>query len=66
VNFVKTIRDAGGVCDHCIVIFFYGIYPQGKKILGDLDPKMLAEVEKFMHDPAGWSKAHGGASEAAE
>jgi orotate phosphoribosyltransferase len=89
VNFVKAIRDAGGVCDHCIVIFFYSIYPQGKKILGDLgvtlhslttwwdvlavaktsnkfDPKMLAEVEKFMHDPAGWSKAHGGASEAAE
>ena len=89
VNFVKAIRDAGGVCDHCIVIFFYGIYPQGKKILGDLgvtlhslttwwdvlavakasnkfEPKMLAEVEKFMHDPAGWSKAHGGASEAAE
>ena len=89
VNFVQAIRDAGGVCDHCIVIFFYGIYPQGKKILGDLgvtlhslttwwdvlavakasnkfDPKMLAEVEKFMHDPAGWSKAHGGASEAAE
>ena len=89
VNFVNAIRDAGGVCDHCIVIFFYGIYPQGKKILRDLgvtlhslttwwdvlavakasnkfDPKMLAEVEKFMHDPAGWSKAHGGASEAAE
>ena len=89
VNFVKAIREAGGVCDHCIVIFFYSIYPQGKKILGDLgvtlhslttwwdvlavakasnkfDPKMLAEVEKFMHDPAGWSKAHGGASEAAE
>jgi len=89
VNFVKAIRDAGGICDHCIVIFFYGIYPQGNKILADLgvtlhslttwwdvlavaktsnkfDPKMLAEVEKFMHDPAGWSKAHGGASEAAE
>jgi orotate phosphoribosyltransferase len=89
VNFVKAIREAGGVCDHCIVIFFYDIYPQGKKILGDLgvalhqlttwwdvlavaksggkfDPAMLAEVEKFMHDPAGWSKAHGGAAEAAE
>lgn len=24
------------------------------------EPKMLAEVETFMHDPAGWSKAHGG------
>ena len=26
---------------------------------------MLAEVEKFIGDPAGWSKAHGGAAEAA-
>ena len=89
VNFVKAIRDAGGKCDHCIVLFFYDIYPEGKKILADLgvtlhalttwwdvlavakasgkfDAKMLAEVEKFMNDPAGWSKAHGGASEAAE
>ena len=89
VNFVKAIREAGGKCDHCIVIFFYDIYPQGKRILGDLgvtlhqlttwwdvlavakasnkfDKGMLAEVESFMKDPAGWSKAHGGASEAAE
>lgn len=89
VNFVKAIRDAGAKCDHCIVIFFYDIYPQGKRILGDLgvtlhqlttwwdvlavakssgkfDKGMLAEVESFMNDPAGWSKAHGGASEAAE
>jgi orotate phosphoribosyltransferase len=36
------------------------------KTSNKFDPKMLAEVEKFMHDPAGWSKAHGGASEAAE
>ena len=89
VNFVKAIRDAGGICDHCFVIFFYGIYPEGKKILGDLgvnlhalttwwdvlavakasgkfDAKMLGEVEKFMNDPAGWSKAHGGVATAAE
>jgi orotate phosphoribosyltransferase len=89
VNFVKAIRDAGGVCEHCFVIFFYDIYPEGKKILADLgvtlhalttwwdvlavakasgkfDSKMLGEVEKFMHDPAGWSKAHGGVATAAE
>jgi len=89
VNFIKALREAGGVCEHCLVLFFYDIYPQGKKILGDLgvtlhslttwwdvlkvaktsgkfDPRMLAEVEKFMNDPAGWSKAHGGAAEAAE
>lgn len=27
--------------------------------------KMLTEVEKFMHDPAGWSQAHGGVAAAA-
>ena len=36
VNFVKAIRDAGGVCEHCFVIFFYDIYPEGKKIMSDL------------------------------
>jgi hypothetical protein len=89
VNFINALREAGGTCDHCFVIFFYDIYPQGKKILGDLgvtmhalttwrdvlavakasgkfEAKMLAEVEKFIDDPAGWSKAHGGAAEAAE
>jgi orotate phosphoribosyltransferase len=89
VNFVNAIREAGGKCDHCFVIFFYDIYPEGKRILADLgvtlhalttwwdvlavakasgkfEPKMLAEVEKFMHDPAGWSKAHGGVATAAE
>jgi len=89
VNFVKAIRDADGQCAHCFVIFFYDIYPEGKKILsnlgvtlhalttwwdvlavakksGEFDPKMLGEVEKFMHDPAGWSKAHGGVATAAE
>jgi orotate phosphoribosyltransferase len=89
VNFVKALRDGDGKCDHCFVIFFYDIYPEGAKILSDLgvtlhylttwwdvlavakasgkfDPKMLAEVEKFMNDPADWSKAHGGVASAAE
>ena len=35
------------------------------KASGKFDPKMLAEVEKFIDDPAGWSKAHGGVAEAA-
>ena len=30
------------------------------KAADNFDPKMVAEAEKFMHDPAGWSKAHGG------
>jgi orotate phosphoribosyltransferase len=32
---------------------------------GQFHPAKLAEVEKFMRDPAGWSKAHGGAATAA-
>ena len=89
VNFVKALRAADGQCAHCFVLFFYDIYPEGKKILADLgvtlhalttwrdvlsvakqsgrfEPKMLSEVEKFIDDPAGWSKAHGGAAGAAE
>jgi orotate phosphoribosyltransferase len=36
------------------------------KKMDKFEPKMLAEVEKFINDPAGWSKAHGGVAEAAE
>jgi orotate phosphoribosyltransferase len=25
--FVKALRDAGGVCEHCFVVFFYGAFP---------------------------------------
>lgn len=32
------------------------------KAANTFDGKMLAEVEKFIHDPRGWSKAHGGTS----
>ncbi len=89
VNFCNALRQAGAVCEHVLVFFFYDIYPESRKILGDLgvrlhtlatwwdilavakeshrfDDKMLAEVETFMHDPAGWSKAHGGVAAAAE
>jgi orotate phosphoribosyltransferase len=89
INFVKAIREAGGVCEHCTVLFFYDIYAEGRKILADIgvslhylttwwdvlgvakassrfDTKTLVEVEKFMHDPAGWSKTHGGVAEVAD
>ena len=36
------------------------------KKMDRFEPKMLAEVEKFIDDPAGWSKAHGGATGAAD
>ncbi len=89
VNFCKALRAAGCTVEHCLVLFFYDIFPEGRKILGDLgisphalttwwdvlavakesgkfDPKMLAEVESFMRDPARWSKAHGGVAQVAE
>jgi orotate phosphoribosyltransferase len=89
INFVNAIRDAGGICDHCTVLFFYDIFSEGRKILADIgvtlhylttwrdvlnvakasgkfEGKMLADVEKFINDPAGWSKAHGGVAEAVD
>jgi orotate phosphoribosyltransferase len=35
------------------------------KTSGKFDAKRLAEVESFMRDPRGWSKAHGGTAGAA-
>jgi orotate phosphoribosyltransferase len=35
------------------------------KTCGQFDPVKLGEIEKFLHDPAGWSKAHGGVSQTA-
>jgi orotate phosphoribosyltransferase len=36
------------------------------KASGKFSAKMLEQVEAFMRDPNAWSKAHGGAAEAAE
>jgi len=36
------------------------------KASGKFDKGKLAEVEAFMRDPTGWSKAHGGSIQAAE
>ena len=89
VNFCTALREAGATIEHCFVIFFYDIFPEGRKILSDLgvtlhalatwwdvldaakksgrfDKGRLQEAEAFMKDPVGWSKAHGGAAQAAE
>ena len=36
VNFCKALREAGATVEHVFVFFFYDIFPEGKKILGDL------------------------------
>jgi len=89
VNFCNALRAADATIEHCFVVFFYDIFPEGRKILGDLgvtlhalatwwdvleaakksgryDKGRLQDVETFMKDPVSWSKAHGGAAQAAE
>jgi orotate phosphoribosyltransferase len=36
INFCKALRDAGAVVEHVFVIFFYDIFPEGKKVFSDL------------------------------
>jgi orotate phosphoribosyltransferase len=35
LNFVNAIRTAGAQCDHTFVVFHYGIFPEGIKLLND-------------------------------
>jgi len=35
ISFVDAIRETGATCAHTAVIFYYGIFPQTEKILGD-------------------------------
>ena len=85
VNFCKALRDAGAVVSHVFVMFYYDIFPESKKIIADIDvkllhlatwwdvlrvvkagghfePRVIDEVERFLHAPAAWSAEHGGVS----
>ena len=42
VNFCTALRQAGATVDHIFVLFFYDIYPEGRKILADLGIAMHA------------------------
>lgn len=35
ISFVNAIRETGATCAHTAVIFYYGIFPQTEKTLGD-------------------------------
>ncbi len=37
INFCKALRDAGAVVQHVLVMFYYDIFPESKKILSDID-----------------------------
>jgi orotate phosphoribosyltransferase len=35
ISFVDAIRETGATCAHTAVIFYYGIFPETEKTLGD-------------------------------
>jgi orotate phosphoribosyltransferase len=59
----QIMRDLG-VSLHALATW-WDVLEAAKKS-GTFDKGKLREVEKFMNDPAAWSKAHGGAAQAAE
>src|SRR6201993_3425004 len=42
VNFCKALREAGAIVEHVFVFFFYDIFPEGKKIVGELGVELHA------------------------
>ena len=60
----KKILSELGVTLHSLATWWDVL--EVAKNSGKFDKAKLKEVEKFMNDPAGWSKAHGGAATAAE
>jgi orotate phosphoribosyltransferase len=60
----KKILSDLGVTLHALATW-WDVLAVAKKS-GKFDEDKLKEVEKFMRDPAGWSRAHGGAAQAAE
>src|SRR5262249_23583900 len=42
VNFCNALRQAGCTVEHCFVVFFYDIFPEGRKILKDLNVELHA------------------------
>lgn len=45
LSFVEAIREAGGQCEHCFVIFHYGIFPEKQKKLEESNVQLHALSE---------------------
>jgi orotate phosphoribosyltransferase len=60
----KQVMRELGVSLHALATW-WDVLEAAKKS-GSFDKGKLREVEKFMKDPAAWSKAHGGVAQAAE
>jgi len=40
INFCRALRQAGAQVSHTLVIFYYDIFPQSKRVLDDLDIRL--------------------------
>ena len=40
INFCKALRDAGAVVEHVLVMFYYDIFPESKKIIQDIGVRL--------------------------
>jgi orotate phosphoribosyltransferase len=41
VNFCKALRDAGAIVEYVLVMFYYDIFPESKKILADINVRLM-------------------------
>jgi orotate phosphoribosyltransferase len=41
VNFCTALREAGAIVDHVLVMFYYDIFPESKKIIADIRVELL-------------------------
>ncbi|NDW00534.1 orotate phosphoribosyltransferase [Salipiger sp. PrR002] len=58
LSFVDAIRDTGATCAHTAVIFYYGIFPETTKTLGDHGVEL--HYLCTWHDVLAEAKARGG------
>ena len=41
VNFCKALRDAGAIVEYVLVMFYYDIFPESKKIIADINVRLM-------------------------
>ena len=41
VNFCRALRDAGAIVEYVLVMFYYDIFPESKKILADINVRLM-------------------------
>ncbi|MBT3353087.1 MAG: orotate phosphoribosyltransferase [Nitrospinaceae bacterium] len=66
VNFCNAIREAGAIVDHCIVVFFYGVFPTAEKIISDAQITLHGLADWRSNLEVGTAKGYFNAEQSAE